>query len=153
MRIPQKSSPIFMQPELSNVSQNAAIQETPHDNSSPSSQHGIRSNDQPALPLPHNAEREEARFSAFAHDTVSPSRSPERVSDTDEAARLSPASPSPRNRIAEYENALNQSAKKSEGPIFEVIKKSRKPDDKNSPITNLPNGKAIRRARHLHCRI
>lgn len=47
-----------------------------------------------------------------------------------------------RNRIAEYENASQSSTprKRTEGPAFEVIKKSRKPGDKRSPISELPNG-------------
>ncbi|KAF2703677.1 hypothetical protein K504DRAFT_473908 [Pleomassaria siparia CBS 279.74] len=70
--------------------------------------------------------------------------SPDRLGllDSDEAARLSPTSlsPSPRNRITDYENAVAQSArKKSEGCVFEVIKKNRTPDDHSSPISKLPN--------------
>jgi len=47
-----------------------------------------------------------------------------------------------RNRIAEYENASQSSTprRRVEGPAFEVIKKSRKPGDKRSPIAELPNG-------------
>jgi hypothetical protein len=81
---------------------------------------------------------------------ASPDRSPDRAGERDETARLSPNSLAPRNRITEYENALTQSAKKrSEGPIFEVIKKSRKPDDKSSPIANLPNGKVAAHQAHI----
>lgn len=49
--------------------------------------------------------------------------------------------PPPRNRISEYENARVKTPKKpSEGPLFEVIKSTRKPDDKSSAIAKLPNG-------------
>lgn len=46
-----------------------------------------------------------------------------------------------RNRITDYENASATSTpkKRSEGPAFEVIRKSRKPGDKHSPIADLPN--------------
>ena len=63
------------------------------------------------------------------------------------ARGLSPpqtSSPSSLNRIAQYENAsLSPMRKKPEGPAFDVIKKSRKPGDKRSPISDLPNGKSI----------
>lgn len=49
--------------------------------------------------------------------------------------------PPPKNRISEYENARTESPRKNYGgPLFEIIKSNRKPDDKTSPITNLPNG-------------
>jgi hypothetical protein len=53
----------------------------------------------------------------------------------------SPSHKASRNRIAEYENASAASTprKKPEGPVFEVVKKPRKPGDKHSPITHLPN--------------
>ena len=49
--------------------------------------------------------------------------------------------PPPRDRITEYENALAKSARKlNETPLFEVIKSTRSPEDKSSPIAKLPNG-------------
>lgn len=61
--------------------------------------------------------------------------------DAEESARLKKPSPPPRNRIAEYESALALTPpRRSEGPIFEVVKKSRKAGDKSSPIAKLPNG-------------
>jgi hypothetical protein len=51
------------------------------------------------------------------------------------------STPPPRDRISAYENARVKTPKKpSEGPLFEVIKSSRKPDDRSSPIAQLPNG-------------
>lgn len=51
-------------------------------------------------------------------------------------------SPPAYNRIVEYEQAATPSArKKDEGPVFEVVKKARSPNDKRSPIQDLPNGK------------
>ncbi|SMR61546.1 unnamed protein product [Zymoseptoria tritici ST99CH_3D1] len=49
-------------------------------------------------------------------------------------------SPPAYNRIVEYEQAATPSArKKDEGPVFEVVKKARSPNDKRSPIQDLPN--------------
>ena len=50
-------------------------------------------------------------------------------------------SPPGRNRITEYEQAATPPVRKREGPAFEVIKKSRSPNDKRSPIQELPNGR------------
>lgn len=51
------------------------------------------------------------------------------------------STPPPRNRISEYENARVKTPKTpAEGPLFEVIKSNRRPDDKSSPIAELPNG-------------
>ncbi|KAF2188221.1 hypothetical protein K469DRAFT_567143 [Zopfia rhizophila CBS 207.26] len=134
-------SQLFMQPEPSNVFRSVSPQLPAPENTTSSSQHGIRYDDHPASLLPHDEERREARPDVLGHDTASSAPLSERVTDTtNETARLSPTSPSPRNRIEEYENALAQSEKKrSDGPIFEVIKKNRKPDDKSSPISKLPN--------------
>ncbi|KAL1619959.1 hypothetical protein SLS56_009878 [Neofusicoccum ribis] len=60
--------------------------------------------------------------------------------DADDSARLKKPSPPPRNRIAEYENALSPTPpRKPEGPIFEVVKKNRRAGDKSSPVAKLPN--------------
>ncbi|KAF2226732.1 hypothetical protein BDZ85DRAFT_230354 [Elsinoe ampelina] len=49
-------------------------------------------------------------------------------------------SPSNRNRIAEYESTpLAQVKRRPQGPAFDVIKKSRAPDDTSCPIAELPN--------------
>jgi hypothetical protein len=79
------------------------------------------------------------------------SRESSRDRDSDDATRLSPASPPPRNRITEYENALAQTPKKrAQGPAFEVIKSARKPDDKSCAIAKLPNGESTPCPAHLH---
>lgn len=49
-------------------------------------------------------------------------------------------SPPAGNRIAEYEKSSTPPVKKKEGPAFEIIKKHRSPNDKSSPIQDLPNG-------------
>ncbi|KAH5766119.1 hypothetical protein HBI16_151060 [Parastagonospora nodorum] len=60
------------------------------------------------------------------------------------------STPPPRNRISEYENARVKTPKKpSEGPLFEVIKSNRRPDDKSSPIAKLPNEVLIHAIAHL----
>lgn len=68
----------------------------------------------------------------------------ERAAQPRPGCRLSPPSPpSPPaavNRITEYEQASTASARRQEGPRFEVIKKHRDPSDKRSPIQELPNG-------------
>jgi hypothetical protein len=52
------------------------------------------------------------------------------------------STPPPRDRISEYENACVKTPKlPAEGPLFEVIKSNRRPDDKSSAIAKLPNGK------------
>lgn len=61
-----------------------------------------------------------------------------------------PSTPPPRDRITEYENAIAHSTRKpSEGPLFEVTKSNKKPDDKSSPIANLPNEVLIHAIAHL----
>lgn len=130
-----------MQPEPSKVLQNAILEQSISDNAPTSSQHGIHPDDQPASLLPHEEERR-VSGALFGDDTVAEASSPERVAATsNDATRLSQPSPSGRTRIEEYENATAQSTRKrSDGPVFEVIKKNRKPDDESSPIVKLPNG-------------
>ena len=85
--------------------------------------------------------RPDARASRPESHSGSPS--PGRDADAREASGLNARLPSPGNRIAEYESALTKStAKKSEGPVFEVIQKSRKANDKTCPILKVPNGKS-----------
>jgi hypothetical protein len=130
-----------MQSESFDVPSNVSPQGNPHNSPTPS-QHGFRDDDQPA-PLPSHHERQRESPDASERDIVTswPPPPPDHVFDAQHAARLSPTSPSPRNRIEEYENALTRSAKKLvDGPVIEVIKKNRKPDDENCPIANLPNG-------------
>jgi hypothetical protein len=132
----------FMQPEPSKAFQNHLSQHVAPE-SSTTSQHGLREDDQPSL-LPHYHEepREHAPDGGVRRGSMRGSSLD--GDDADEAARLSPTSPSPRDRITEYENALTQSAKKrTEGLAFEVIKSAKKPDDRSCAIANLPNGKCI----------
>ncbi|KAH9827954.1 f-box/wd-repeat protein pof10 [Teratosphaeria destructans] len=50
-----------------------------------------------------------------------------------------PSPPPAVNRITEYEKGASTPPRKKEGPAFEVLKKIRSPNDKRSPIQDLPN--------------
>ncbi|KAF2494206.1 hypothetical protein BU16DRAFT_583157 [Lophium mytilinum] len=133
-------SPNYMQSGPSNDSQNNFTQEPTQDDQNPS-QHGRLPDDDPASPLSLDGERRvpDQPRGEVARDGAAPSHSRD-AADPHESARLSQTSPSPGSRIEEYENSAAQLIrKKSDGPVFEVIKKARTPDDKRSPITNLPN--------------
>ena len=131
-----------MQPEPSQASQNTLSTEVAPEYPATTSQHGLQDrgkqlsllshyNGDPGEPAPADAAGEHA------------SRESSRDRDSDAATRLNPASPSPKDRITEYENALVQTPRKrNQGPAFEVIKSTRKPDDKSCPIAKLPNGES-----------
>ncbi|KAH7394973.1 hypothetical protein DE146DRAFT_721029 [Phaeosphaeria sp. MPI-PUGE-AT-0046c] len=72
------------------------------------------------------------------------------VVDTIGLKGIKTVTPPPRDRISEYENARVKTPKKpSDGPLFEVIKSTRKPDDKSSAIVKLPNEVLIHAIAHL----
>ncbi|CAI6342143.1 unnamed protein product [Periconia digitata] len=138
--------PSFMQPEslqLLNTDSTKVAPEHP----TATSQHGLRHHDQQASLLSHP--HEEQRDSSCAgcegcagdRDTTGADAPDGRSSDADAAvARLNSRTPSPRNKITEYENALLQSnRKRADTPVFEVIKTVRKSDDKSCAIAKLPN--------------
>ena len=132
-----------MQSELPQVTRNTS-QETLSPNFPTSSQHGRRFNDQPASPLSHNEERRVPQQTLDEENNISSPLAGRVAIDPNETTRLSQTSPSPRNRIAEYENALTQSGRKrSDSPVFEIIKKSRKSEDSSLPIASLPNGTLV----------
>jgi hypothetical protein len=142
LRTSQRNPPSYMQPDPSNVSPNALPQDPPRDNST-SPHHGIHL-DQLASSLPHPEGRGGPKSGSVRQDTSLRAPPVGRFPSPEETPRLSPISPSPRNRIEEYENALSPAPKKRpEGPLFEVIKKERKGGDKSSPISKLPNGMAV----------
>ncbi|CAK3874428.1 related to f-box wd-repeat pof10 [Lecanosticta acicola] len=58
-------------------------------------------------------------------------------------------SPPARNRIDEYEKASTPPVRRREGPAFEVIKKQRNPNDKRSPVLELPNEVLTHALAHL----
>ena len=133
-----------MQPEPTSVSQNALSPEVAPETRTPSSQHGLQDAYNPLSLLPHIPEEQREQY--FVRTVGQDATRDVGYSGDLESARLSPASPSPRNRVADYENAMAQSPrKKNEGPAFDVIKSVRKPDDKSCPILNLPNGESLLR--------
>ncbi|KAF2690552.1 hypothetical protein K458DRAFT_483866 [Lentithecium fluviatile CBS 122367] len=140
----------FMQPEPSKASPKQSSPQIAPVTSNTSSQHGLRDDDQQASPLlRHHEEPSESVPGSGARRDSTRSRSRDH-GDADGAAGLNPTSPSPRNRIADYENALLQSAKKrNEGPAFEVIKSARKPDDRTCSIAKLPNEVLTHTLSHL----
>ena len=115
-----------MHSELSDVITNASTNPVAPESATVPSQHGLDSSDR-LLPLRSGSATgadigapdavDDALFGAYALGELA----------ADDDARLKKPSPPPRNRIAEYENALSPSPqRKPEGPIFEVIKKNRK---------------------------
>ncbi|RYO68687.1 hypothetical protein AA0116_g1526 [Alternaria tenuissima] len=86
-------------------------------------------------------------------DATRPDKANNGIVDTvqpDGLKRIASPSPPPRDRITEYENALKISPRKpADGPLFEIIKSNKKPSDKNSPISKLPNEVLIHAIAHL----
>lgn len=120
------------------------------------SQHGQPRDDDPQQPplQPHSGGSRGGSVSPSGGDSRDATRSgtPGANGDTETEGlkQLRLSTPPPRNRIDEYEKALSKSARKNpEGPLFEVIKSVRKPDDKRSPIAHLPNEILIHAIAHL----
>jgi hypothetical protein len=134
-----------MQPEPINVSQNVSYQQSFPDTAT-TSQHGQRrSHDLHVSLQPHPGElRGEPgpQPRGFARDATRPeTENAAGVVETNGLKGVASASPPPRDRITEYENALKTSPRKpADGPLFEIVKSNKKPNDKSSPIANLPNG-------------
>lgn len=136
-----------MQPEPTNVTTRALTPETASDPAT-TSQHGRqRSDDDPQVSLHSFSSEVRGRPEQSLDGSArSSTRSAAHSEDGDCAEThglnsVQMATPPPRNRIAEYENALANSARKpAEAPLFEVIKSNRKPEDRSSPIAKLPNG-------------
>jgi len=143
---PQSLSRSFMQSEPTKASQHAPTPEkAPHP--PPTSQHGQPRDDdlQNSLQPRPGEQREEPGPPPGGNDGDA-TRSSATTSDSKAVETFGlrgndAPTPPPRNRISEYENARVKTPKKpSEGPLFEVIKSNRRPDDKSSPIAKLPNG-------------
>jgi hypothetical protein len=131
-----------MQPEPTNVSQNVSHVQTFPDPAT-ASQHGQhRSDDLQDSLQPHSGEL--WGDTGTPPDATRPDKANNGIVDTvqpDGLKRIASPSPPPRDRITEYENALKISPRKpADGPLFEIIKSNKKPSDKNSPISKLPNG-------------
>lgn len=144
-----------MQPESPKDIENVSTLSIAPEHPQAPSQHGQRRDDdqQPPLQLhPGDARGEsESPSGGDGRDTTrseTPGANGDAESEGLKGLRLS--TPPPRNRIDEYEKALTKSARKNpEGPLFEVIKTNRKPDDKRSPIAHLPNEVLIHAIAHL----
>lgn len=150
-----------MQPESTRVSEQASTENTSEAPLS-SFQHGLHTNHEPAVSLSDAADRagsnrasavtsEEqlALDAALAASLQDPADVPARASANRGLSSRNTPSPPARNRITEYEQASTPPVRKREGPGFEVIKKHRSPNDKRSPIQELPNGE-IRSLRAGH---
>ncbi|OSS45002.1 hypothetical protein B5807_09152 [Epicoccum nigrum] len=145
-----------MQPESPNESEQTT---TPPDASQTlrsTSQHGQRRDDDPHPPplQPHSGGSRGGSVSPSGGNSRDATRSgtpgANGDAETEGLKQLRLSTPPPRNRIDEYEKALSKSARKNpEGPLFEVIKSVRKPDDKRSPIAHLPNEILIHAIAHL----
>lgn len=144
-----------MQPESPSESANVSTPPVAPENPSPTSQHGQRRDDgpQPLLQAHRSGSRGESESPSGGDSrdaTRSETPSANGDAETEGLSRLRLSTPPPRNRIDEYEKALTKSARRNpEGPLFEVIKTNRKPDDKRSPIAHLPNEVLIHAIAHL----
>lgn len=140
-----------MQSAQTNGPQQVTTTEIFEQTSNTPTQHGILDHDHPGLPLSFNGD--DARLanlpdSARKHVQSSPffdiGHGPE------DASGLNLAQTPPRNKITDYENAhVNSTQKGSRGPLFEVVRKRRGSNDKNSPISELPNGMSSRQWRAM----
>ncbi|KAF1966024.1 hypothetical protein BU23DRAFT_518664 [Bimuria novae-zelandiae CBS 107.79] len=138
-----------MQSEPTPASQNTLSPKVAPEALATTPQHGLQDHHQQLSLLPHQFEEQGEPAPPGAAEQHA-SRESSRDRDPDATARLSPTNPSPRNRITEYENALVQTPKKRhQGPAFEVIKSTRKPDDKSCPIAKLPNEVLTHALSHL----
>lgn len=136
-----------MQPEHSSLSSRVSTEQQPDQQPPPTSQHGLHGHD-PAdglstepdagseKTIPSDQVSLEAALAASLQDggeSQLPSQNRRlKVRDL--------PSPTAGSRIAEYEKSSTPPVKKRDGPAFEVIKKQRNPNDKSSPIQDLPNG-------------
>lgn len=139
-----------MQPESSAVSEQADT-ESYTQQPAQSSQHGLRDHDpRVSLSSAGNADAgtttaatsaDQLALDAALAASLQESAGSGAQSNQDRglSSRNTPSPPA-RNRIAEYEKASTPPVRKREGPAFEVIKKQRSPNDKRSPILELPNG-------------
>lgn len=144
-----------MQPASRNESENAPTPLIAPKLPQSTSQHGQRRDDELQPPLqPHSdgsrGESESPSGGNTHNATRSATPSASDNAETEGLSGLRLSTPPPRNRIDEYEKALSKSARKNpEGPLFEVIRTVRKPDDKRSPIAHLPNEVLIHAIAHL----
>ncbi|KAH8710151.1 hypothetical protein GQ44DRAFT_830458 [Phaeosphaeriaceae sp. PMI808] len=147
----------FMLSEPTNASPIASNQQNTVE-SPPTSQHGQRySNDSQDSLQPHSSEvwggpepptGGKERDAPLSNATTTDGDGS--ITSTDHLKSVETVTPPPRDRISEYENARVKSTRTlSEGPLFEVIKSNRQPDDRSSPIAKLPNEVLIHCIAHL----
>lgn len=136
-----------MQSEPSTLSSRVSTEQEPAQHPAPNSQHGLHGHDPadglstepdagPEKIVPSDQVVLDAALAASLQDGGESHL-------LDENRRLNvrdTPSPPAGSRIAEYEKSSTPPVKKREGPVFEVIKKQRNPNDKSSPIQDLPNG-------------
>lgn len=135
------SSSNFMQSEPHDNPQTVSTQETHIDSPSPPSQHGLQHDYTSPPALPSDGGQGEAESSSDNTNAVPDASQQRRVEDSGETARLNLVTTPTGKRIEEYEQSVSSSPRrKPEGPLFEVIKNTKKPGDKKSPIASLPNG-------------
>lgn len=133
----------YMQSQYPTTSQNATTeQNTP--NLTLTRQYGL-SHPDPSVPLlpaddagASTTTEHNAAHAASLREGLS--RSERRRLSSERGTSSSSPPSSGFNRIAEYENASTPPMRKNKEVGFEVIKKSRSPGDKSSPIQDLPNG-------------
>ncbi|KAF2273045.1 uncharacterized protein EI97DRAFT_405191 [Westerdykella ornata] len=137
-----------MHPEPAIASENAPLHDPSQKTLPSSSQHGHTSF--PQRPSPSRDGTESGLYPGLTGGTVQSSPyPPARASPVSEAEPVNTLSPPPRNRIAEYENALNPKPKKRGGVLFEVIPKENGAKENSSPISALPNEVLTHALSHL----
>lgn len=148
-----------MQPEPSNAFERVTDDTTPHATEH-NTQHGQQSTDDLRLSLqPHQSDEPRgddgmpsvhAAFDTSRTDATSADEQLQSNIRTDLRGIQSHGAPQ-KNRISEYENAHAETPRRQSpgGPLFEVIKSTRKPDDKTTTIAALPNEVLIHAIAHL----
>ena len=133
-----------MQPAPSNTPHTIPTSQNTPD--SPNHHHGQhRSDDLQDSPQPHSGGRRGAPGPPSGRDERDGTRSGATsdeggATDVPGLKGVGAITP-PRDRITDYENArLKSPQKPAEGPLFEIVKSNRKPDDKKSPIADFPTG-------------
>ncbi|KAK3626405.1 hypothetical protein LTR56_019272 [Elasticomyces elasticus] len=147
----------FMQPEPSTANPTASSN-SPTERDIDTRKHGLHAHE-PAVPVSpaiHDAgtgraissEEQLALDEAFARSLQDTREPPRQVGRLSTPPRSTPSPPAV-NRISEYEQASTPPVRRREGPGFEVIKKQRSPNDKRSPIQELPNEVLTHALAHL----
>lgn len=144
-----------MQPEPSTIPPKPST-ETTATQQNDTRQDGCRADDATLSPPPaasavgagrSKLEDEQSALDAALAASLQDAHEARTRSDGRLSARSTPSPPG-RNRISEYEKASTPPVRRGKGPAFEVIKKPRSPNDKRSPIQELPNGLYIYCARY-----